>query len=35
MIFRKLRPLVHTLDADRAHQLTIATLKRVPPLGAP
>ncbi|GAO40041.1 dihydroorotate dehydrogenase [Sphingomonas changbaiensis NBRC 104936] len=29
------RPLIHALDAEQAHRLTIATLKHLPPLGTP
>jgi dihydroorotate dehydrogenase len=29
------RPLIHTLDAERAHRLTVAALKLLPPLGRP
>jgi dihydroorotate dehydrogenase len=35
MLYPLLRPLVHALDAERAHRLTIAALRHVPPLGRP
>ncbi|HYZ47617.1 MAG TPA: dihydroorotate dehydrogenase (quinone), partial [Sphingomonas sp.] len=34
-LYPLLRPLIHSLDAERAHRLTIAALKFAPPLGAP
>ena len=34
-LYSLLRPLIHALDAEQAHRLTIAGLKRLPPLGAP
>jgi dihydroorotate dehydrogenase len=34
-LFPLFRPLVHALDAERAHRLTIAALKRLPTVGRP
>jgi dihydroorotate dehydrogenase len=35
MLYPLLRPLIHALDAERAHRLTIAALRRTPVLGRP
>jgi dihydroorotate dehydrogenase len=35
VLFPLIRPFIHALDAEQAHRLTIATLKPLPPLGAP
>ena len=35
MLFQLARPLIHSLDAERAHGLTIAALKAAPALPAP
>jgi dihydroorotate dehydrogenase len=35
VLFPLLRPLIHALDAERAHRLTIAALKPMPALGVP
>jgi dihydroorotate dehydrogenase len=35
VIYPLVRPLIHTLDAEAAHQLTIAALAPLPPLGTP
>ncbi|MBA2920952.1 quinone-dependent dihydroorotate dehydrogenase [Sphingomonas sp. MAH-20] len=35
MLYPLLRPIIHALDAERAHRLTIAALKHTPPLGGP
>lgn len=35
MLYSLLRPIVHALDAETAHRLTLAALKPLPPLGMP
>lgn len=35
MIYSALRWLIHAIDAERAHRLTVAALKTLPPLGRP
>lgn len=35
MLYPLFRPLIHALDAEQAHRLTIAALKPLPALGAP
>lgn len=35
VLFPLIRPLVHSLDAEQAHRLTIAALKRLPSVGRP
>jgi len=35
VLYPLFRPLIHTLDAERAHKLTIGALKPLPPLGRP
>jgi dihydroorotate dehydrogenase len=35
VLYPLLRPLIHALDAEQAHRLTIAALKPLPPLGTP
>lgn len=35
MMFSLVRPLIHALDPERAHRLTIDVLQRLPALGAP
>jgi dihydroorotate dehydrogenase len=35
VLFPVIRPLVHALDAEQAHRLTIAALRPLPPFGTP
>ncbi|WP_414900750.1 quinone-dependent dihydroorotate dehydrogenase [Sphingomonas flavalba] len=35
MLFPLVRPLIHSIDAERSHRLTVATLKRLPALPPP
>lgn len=35
MLYSLLRPLIHALDAEQAHRLTIGALRPLPPMGKP